>query len=131
MTDIRIIKKYPNRRLYDTETKSYITLQDLKQLVCDNVNFKVIDSTTEHDITQMTLLQIILEQEAGSAPLFTTALLRNFIQFYDKKTSRMFGQYLEQSMQAFSQQKDFFKDQWAAYQQFLTMNIPGKKSDKK
>jgi polyhydroxyalkanoate synthesis repressor PhaR len=130
MTDIRIIKKYPNRRLYDTDTKSYITLQDVKQLVCDDINFKVIDASSENDITQMTLLQIILEQEAGNAPLFTTSLLRNFIRFYDKKSSHLFGQYLEQSMQAFNQQKDFFKDQWAAYQKFLNMNIPGKKSNK-
>jgi polyhydroxyalkanoate synthesis repressor PhaR len=123
MSDDRIIKKYPNRRLYDTETKTYITLEDVRQLVKDNINFRVLDSNSKKDLTQSTLLQIIIEQEAGRAPLFTTSLLRNFIRFYDQKPSQLFSQYIEQAMQAFHQQQTLFKDPFTAYQEFLRSQI--------
>lgn len=128
MNNSRVIKKYPNRRLYDTETKTYITLEDVRQLVCDNIDFRVIDSSSKKDITQSTLLQIIIEQEAGRAPLFTTSLLRNFIQFYDQKPSQLFSQYLEQAMQAFHQQKELFKDPFTAYQDFINLQMGKKKT---
>lgn len=127
MSDIRVIKKYPNRRLYDTETKTYITLEDVRQLVKENIDFRVIDSNTKSDLTQSTLLQIILEQEAGRAPLFTTSLLRHFIRFYDQKPSQLFSQYMEQAMQVFERQKSVFKDPFAAYQDFFNLHM-GKKS---
>jgi polyhydroxyalkanoate synthesis repressor PhaR len=130
MSDDRIIKKYPNRRLYDTETKAYITLEDVRQLVKDNINFRVLDSNSKKDLTQSTLLQIIIEQEAGRAPLFTTSLLRNFIRFYDQKPSQLFSQYIEQAMQAFHQQQELFKDPFSAYQEFLrTQMTKAKKHD--
>ena len=78
----RIIKKYPNRRLYDTETSSYITVTEVKQLVMTGTIFVVRDVKTHEDLTRSILLQIILEEEAGGAPMFTEAVLRNIIRFY-------------------------------------------------
>ena len=79
---LRVIKKYPNRRLYDTETSSYITLAEVKDLVMDSEAFVVRDAKTNEDLTRSILLQIILEEEAGGAPMFTEAVLANVIRFY-------------------------------------------------
>ncbi|MDP3310862.1 MAG: polyhydroxyalkanoate synthesis regulator DNA-binding domain-containing protein, partial [Polaromonas sp.] len=73
----RIIKKYPNRRLYDTDTSTYITLADVKQLVMDSADFVVRDAKTSEDLTRSIMLQIILEEETGGAPMFTEAVLGN------------------------------------------------------
>ena len=78
----RVIKKYPNRRLYDTETSTYITLTEVKQLVIRNAQFVVRDAKTGDDLTRSILLQIILEEEAGGAPMFTEQVLANIIRFY-------------------------------------------------
>jgi polyhydroxyalkanoate synthesis repressor PhaR len=115
MTPLRIIKKYPNRRLYDTERGVYITLDDIKQLVLDRVDFQVLEARTNKDLTQSTLLQIISEHEASSTPLFTTSILRDFIRFYHEKSQTLFSQYLEQAMHLFIQQHALFKQQWQAY----------------
>ena len=77
----RIIKKYPNRRLYDTETSTYITLAEVKQLVMEHHPFVVRDAKTNEDLTRSILLQIILEEEAGGAPMFSEAALANIIRF--------------------------------------------------
>jgi polyhydroxyalkanoate synthesis repressor PhaR len=120
MTTSRIIKKYPNRRLYDTEINAYITLDDIKKLVIEHVIFQVIDARTNKDLTQSTLLQIITEQEASSTPLFTTTVLQDFIRFYHEKSQNTFSQYLEQALALFIHQKEFFQNQWLAYQTLLT-----------
>ena len=78
----RVIKKYPNRRLYDTATSSYITLAEIKRLVMDSAPFKVLDAKTAEDLTRNILLQIILEEEAGGSPMFTAPVLSNIIRFY-------------------------------------------------
>jgi polyhydroxyalkanoate synthesis repressor PhaR len=98
---MRIIKKYPNRRLYDTTEGEYITLEDIKQLVFEREEFKVIDARKK-DLTQNTLLQIIAEQETGETPLFTNGMLQDFIRSYQEKSQHLFSQYLEQMMQAFA-----------------------------
>lgn len=108
----RIIKKYPNRRLYDTAIGTYITLEDIKKLVLDRVDFKIIDVKTEKDITQSMLLQIISEQEAGATPIFTVAMLQDFIRAYHEKSQNLFSEYLEQTMNLFLKQKEFFENQW-------------------
>ena len=107
MSKIRIIKKYPNRRLYDTETSSYITLAEVKQLVLANVNFQVVDAKTNEDLTRNILLQIILDEEAQGAPIFSSELLANVIRFYGNTMQSMMGIYLEKSIHAFvdAQQK--------------------------
>lgn len=109
MTDeTRIIKKYPNRRLYDTSLSQYITLEDIKVLVLDNVDFSVIDAKTEKDLTHSTLMQIIIEQEEKGTPILTTEALRNLIRFDDNKLRQLLGPYLEQSLAFFiTQHKEF------------------------
>ncbi len=98
----RVIKKYPNRRLYDTDTSSYITLVEVKQLVLDNEPFVVRDAKTSEDLTRSILLQIILEEEAGGAPMFTEAALANMIRFYGNAMQGFMGNYLEKNVQAFT-----------------------------
>jgi polyhydroxyalkanoate synthesis repressor PhaR len=101
MANSRLIKKYPNRRLYDTQTSAYITLADVKQLVLENEEFRVIDAKSEEDLTRSILLQIILEEEASGAPLFSSQMLSQIIRFYGHAMQGMMGAYLEKTMQAF------------------------------
>lgn len=104
----RLIKKYPNRRLYDTQTSSYITLTDVKQLVLDNEEFAVVDAKTNDDLTRSILLQIILEEEAGGAPMFSSDVLSQIIRYYGHAMQGMMGSYLEKNVQAFTDiQKKF------------------------
>lgn len=98
----RVIKKYPNRRLYDTDTSSYITLAEVKQLVLESRSFVVRDAKTGEDLTRSILLQIILEEEAGGAPMFTEAALANMIRFYGNAMQGFMGHYLEKNVQAFT-----------------------------
>ena len=100
--DVRIIKKYPNRRLYDTTTSSYITLEDVKKLVLDNIVFKVEDAKTKEDLTRAILLQIILEEESGEgAPMFSSDVLSQIIRFYGNAMQGMMGNYLEKNIHTF------------------------------
>ena len=98
----RLIKKYPNRRLYDTQTSSYITLTDVKQLVLDNEQFTVVDAKTNEDLSRSILLQIILEEEASGVPMFSTDVLAQIIRFYGHAMQGMMGSYLEKNVQAFT-----------------------------
>jgi polyhydroxyalkanoate synthesis repressor PhaR len=97
----RIIKKYPNRRLYDTHTSSYITLADVKELVHAYENFIVVDAKTNEDLTRSILMQIILEEESGGVPIFSPELLSQMIRFYGNAMQAMLGKYLENNMKAF------------------------------
>jgi len=101
MAETRIIKKYPNRRLYDTQTSTYITIVDVKQLVLDQEDFKVVDAKSNEDLTRAILLQIILDEEAGGKPMFSSAVLSNIIRFYGHAMQGMMGMYLEKNVQAF------------------------------
>ena len=76
---IRIIKKYPNRRLYDTANSGYITLADVKQMVLDNIDFQVVDAKSGDDLTRAILLQIILEEESGGVPMFSSEMLAQIV----------------------------------------------------
>ena len=95
----RVIKKYPNRRLYDTDTSSYITLAEIKQLVMRREPCVVLDAKTGDDITRSILLQIILEEEANGTPMFTADVLANIIRFYGHTMQAFMGGYLEKNMQ--------------------------------
>jgi polyhydroxyalkanoate synthesis repressor PhaR len=107
-TNQRIIKKYPNRRLYDTLTSSYITLADIKQLVMSGAAFRVLDAKSDEDLTRAMMLQIILEAEAAGAPLFSEAVLANLIRTYGHAMQGYMGNFLEQNLQAFADvQKQF------------------------
>ena len=98
---IRVLKKYPNRRLYDTQTSSYITLADVKQMVLAGEVFEVRDAKTSDEITRSILLQIILEEETGGMPMFSTQMLGQVIRFYGHAMQGMMGSYLEKNLQAF------------------------------
>ena len=134
-TPVRLIKKYPNRRLYDTQTSTYITLADVKQLVLDNENFQVVDAKSTEDLTRPILLQIILEEEAGGMPMFSAVMLSQIIRFYGNAMQGMMGSYLEKNIQAFidiqgklsEQSKAFYEtnkigpEMWT---QFVNMQSP-------
>lgn len=111
MASIRVIKKYPNRRLYDTEISSYVTLEDIRQLVVDNETFQVVDAKSGQDITRSVLLQIITEHEERGEPMFTAQLLSQVIRFYGDSLQGFMGSYLEKSMHAFLGQQHQFRDQ--------------------
>ena len=98
----RLIKKYPNRRLYDTQTSSYITLTDVKQLVLDSEEFTVVDAKSNDDLTRSILLQIILEEEASGVPMFSSGVLAQIIRYYGHAMQGMMGSYLEKNVQAFT-----------------------------
>ena len=99
----RVIKKYPNRRLYDTSTSTYITLAEVKQLVMDGETVAVRDAKSGEDLTRSILLQIILEEEAGGAPMFSEAALASIIRFYGHAMQGFMGSYLEKNVQMFTE----------------------------
>lgn len=98
----RVIKKYPNRRLYDTSTSAYITLGEVKQLVLQRENVLVKDAKTGEDLTRSILLQIILEEEAAGVPMFSEAALANIIRFYGHAMQGHMGSYIEKNLQMFT-----------------------------
>jgi polyhydroxyalkanoate synthesis repressor PhaR len=104
MSELRTIKKYPNRRLYDTVESRYITLSDIRRLVIDRVDFVVIDKKSQEDITRSILLQVIAEQEHGVEPLMSRDFLSQIIRSYGGATQGMIGSYLEQSLKLFAGQ---------------------------
>ena len=119
----RVIKKYPNRRLYDTTTSTYITLTEVKTMVVGGERVRVRDAKTGEDLTRSILLQIILEEESGGAPMFSEAALANIIRFYGHTMQNHMGAYLERNVQAFSemqarmqdQAKSFSPEAWAQF----------------
>lgn len=111
MAAIRIIKKYPNRRLYDTEISSYITIEDVRQLIVDGEDFEVRDAKTGDDLTRTVLLQIITEQEQDGEPILSTQLLSHIIRFYGDSMQGFMGNYLERSITLFMEQQQQFRQQ--------------------
>jgi polyhydroxyalkanoate synthesis repressor PhaR len=111
MATPRIIKKYPNRRLYDTETSTYITLAEVKELVLGYKLFQVQDAKTGEDLTRSILLQIILEEESGGVPMFSTDMLANIIRYYGHAMQGLMGSYLERSIFAFHEAQKRFQAQ--------------------
>ncbi|MSQ54386.1 MAG: polyhydroxyalkanoate synthesis repressor PhaR [Betaproteobacteria bacterium] len=110
-TQLRLIKKYPNRRLYDTKTSSYITLADVKQMVVKNEDFQVVDAKSREDLTRQILLQIILEEESAGVPMFTSDLLSKMIRSYGSAMQGFMGTYLEKNLQAFQDMQKALQEQ--------------------
>ena len=108
---MRTIKKYPNRRLYDTEISSYITLEEVRQLVLDNETFEVRDAKSGEDLTRSVLLQIISEHEEKGQPMLSPQLLSQIIRFYGDSLQGFMGPYLERSLQVFLDQQQQFRTQ--------------------
>src|SRR5246127_3289745 len=98
MSELRTIKKYPNRRLYDTVESRYITLADIRRLVIDRIDFVVMDKKTQEDITRSILLQVIAEQEHGGEPLMSRDFLSQIIRSYGGEMQGLLGSFLEQSL---------------------------------
>jgi polyhydroxyalkanoate synthesis repressor PhaR len=111
MAKTRIIKKYPNRRLYDTVISSYVTIEDIRQLVTDSEDFEVQDAKTGADLTRQVLLQIISEREEQGQPMLSTRLLSQLIRFYGDQLQGFMGSYLERSLQTFLDQQQQFRSQ--------------------
>ena len=131
----RLIKKYPNRRLYDTQTSTYITLADVKQLVLEQAEFQVVDAKTGEDLSRQILLQIILEEEQGGMPIFTPPVLAQIIRSYGNAMQGFMGSYLEKNIQAFIDIQQKLQEQSRAFydtnkvgpdmwNQFLSMQAP-------
>ncbi len=131
---VRLIKKYPNRRLYDTQTSAYITLADVKQLVLDNEDFKVIDAKSGEELTRSILLQIILEEESGGVPMFSATALSQIIRFYGHAMQGVMGTFLEKNILAFieiqermaEQSKGIYGSNFGpeAWAQFMNVQTP-------
>ena len=129
---MRVIKKYPNRRLYDTEISSYITIEDVRQLIIDGENFEVRDAKSGDDLTRQVLLQIITEHEQDGQPMLSTELLSQIIRFYGDSLQGFMGTYLERSMHTFLEQQQQFRQQiggmlgqtpWAMMNQLTERNM--------
>ena len=111
MSEVRTIKKYPNRRLYDTEISSYITLDDVRQLVIEHTPFTVIDARSKKDITRNILLQIIFEREEDGEPIFSTEMLESIVRFYGDDLQSAMSSYFEQSLRLFVEQQQALREQ--------------------
>jgi len=134
--DIRTIKKYPNRRLYDTANSGYITLADVKQMVLEGLEFRVVDAKSGDDLTRAILLQIILDEEGGGVPMFSSEMLSQMIRFYGSAQQTIMGQYMEQNVKAFltiqkklqDQAKQVYGDKMLLtpdlWKQFMQMQAP-------
>ena len=133
---VRTIKKYPNRRLYDTANSGYITLADVKQMVLEDLTFQVIDAKSGDDLTRSILLQIILDEEGGGVPMFSSEMLSQMIRFYGSAQQTVMGQYIEQNVKAFlaiqkklqDQAKQVYGDKMMLtpdlWKQFMQMQAP-------
>ena len=121
---IRTIKKYPNRRLYDTSTSTYITLEGVKQMVLEGETFIVIDSKTSEDITRSILIQIIGEQEAqDGSPMFSNTVLQHLIRFYGNSMQSLMSEYLERSIETFMEQQEAMQRQMQSVMEANPMSI--------
>ena len=133
---VRTIKKYPNRRLYDTANSGYITLADVKLMVLEGIEFQVVDAKSGDDLTRAILLQIILEEESGGLPMFSSEMLSQMIRFYGSAQQTIMGQYIEQNVKAFmaiqkklqDQAKQIYGDKMMLtpelWKQFMQMQAP-------
>ena len=111
MIELRVIKKYPNRRLYDTHISRYITLEEIRQLVLNHIEFRVEDKRTQEDITRSILLQVIAEQEQFGRPILSTTVLESIIRFYGNSMQGFLASFLEKSVETFLHQQDNLQQQ--------------------
>jgi polyhydroxyalkanoate synthesis repressor PhaR len=123
MAEERIIKKYANRRLYDTADSRYIALDDIRRLVTDSQPFRVIDARSGDDITRSILLQIIVEREEKGQPILSTRLLEQIILYYGDTLQAFVGTYLEKSMDAFIQQQQVLQEQMESMLQMAPSSV--------
>lgn len=125
MVEPRLIKKYPNRRLYDTHSSKYVALEDLRQLILKGQRVRVMDVKTEEDLTRSILLQIIVEQEDRGQPILSTELLERLIQFYGDTLQVFISSYLEKSLDTFAQQQSEFHRQMERFIEQTPLTVFG------
>ena len=121
MTDVREVRKYANRRLYDVRESRYINREDLRKLIAAGEQVKVIDETSGENITRALLLQLLAEQEQGGQPVLSDRILTELIRYYEHPMQALFASYLQQSMEAFIEQRQSLQGQW----QNLLGSVPG------
>ncbi len=119
----RVIKKYPNRRLYDPAISAYVTLEDIRRLVKEDVKFRVVDAKTDEDITRGLLLQVILEQEALGRPIFTQEILEQIIRTYGDAMQGFMTTYLEESMAVFLKQQKLMREQMSSLLETAPLSV--------
>ena len=122
MTARRVIKKYANRRLYDTKASKHVTLADIRKLIVSGVDLQILDDTSGDDITRPLLLQIIVEQEQSDTPLLPEMLLAQLIRFYGNPMQGMMGDYLQQSVGTFVAQQESIQSQMQSMLSNTPMN---------
>jgi polyhydroxyalkanoate synthesis repressor PhaR len=110
---VRVIKKYPNRRIYDTHTSKYIKIEDIREMIVDGLPFVVLDSKSGEDVTRSVLLQLIIEQESETNPLFTTENLKTFIRYYGQVPHQPFAEFMDQSLAFFTHQQEQFSESFS------------------
>lgn len=115
--DVRIIKKYPNRRIYDTHTSKYIKIDDIRDMIVEGIPFVVLDSKSAEDVTRSVLLQLIIDQESEINPLFTTENLKTFIRYYGQGPHTAFAEFMNQSLNFFQHQQDQFSESFSGMMQ--------------
>jgi len=125
MSDPRVIKKYPNRRLYDTVESRYITLADVRKLVVDRIDFVVVDKKSQSDITRSILLQVIAEQEQAGEPVMSRDFLSHVIRTYGGSLHGMIGSYLEQSVKLFVSQQREMRERGKSISEEFTDAVAG------
>jgi len=121
----RVIKKYPNRRLYDTQVSQYVTLDDIRELVVAGDEIQVLDAKTQQDITRSILLQIIVEQEEAGDPILSANVLSRIIRFYGDAMQNFMVTYLERSMDSFLEQQEKMRKQFTAMMEQTPLNVMG------
>lgn len=122
---MRVIRKYANRRLYDTQQSRYVTLEDLRHLILEEEPFRVEDAKSREDLTRTILLSIIIEQEqaGGEAEVFSNDLLAQFIRVYDMAQPLPLARYLEQGTQLMLEQQKRVQDQWQQAMRHTPMEL--------
>lgn len=119
---MKILKKYPNRRIYDTSASKYIKLENIRQMVINFERFQVIDSKTGDDLTRSTLMQVVTELESeGQRSLLTNRILEELIRFYGDPFAAIIGPLIEQQILAFLEEQDKIR---AHLKQFSSPDIP-------
>ena len=108
---MRTIKKYPNRRLYDTEASRHINKDDVRKLIASGKDVRIVEDGNGDDITRSVLLQLVAEQELGGQPVLSDQMLTQFIRFYDHPLQGVLGSYLQQSFESFLQQQSTLQEQ--------------------
>jgi len=108
---VHVIRKYSNRRLYDPEQSQHVTLDQVRELILSGERVRVEDAKSGEDITRSILLQIIVEREESGSPLLSADVLEQLIRFYGGAMQELFGDYLERSVSAFTEQQDTFQAQ--------------------